>query len=509
MSDGYITDVVFTSTYNRIHNPIYLSYIANRHGAGRSFSSRFRYCDLGCGDGTTLNILASMFPKAEFTGVDLNEEHTRMARETAERAGLRNITFHNASFSEIAGLNVGKLDYISCMGVFSWISKRLQEDIFAFVTDHLADDGIFVVEYTTNPGKVQVDALWHLVRVTSSSATGGAADRARKGLQLIGELLEANADFFTQNPVARHVAKQLDDSNINNIAHNTLTDFKAMDHSSVAARMSARGFAYCGSGLLIDNYEPLVIPARFDDMLSGYEEEVVRETIKDFIVNRAVRYDMYQRNTSTADVSARFDGMCFYRSMLSDRSPGKMTFPSGASTDFSQAIYVRILAVVQGAPVCFEEICDTLTPGDQKNAIVASALDMLVAADILIPCVNDTRSPGSKLGIFELACGISKTIIENQTGLNRMLFLPSATLGQCVPISPVMCWFLWAQFVAGAGDMVAKILERFHSSQYPISIANQTVKDEAQMRYLLMQAEVSYSRQFLPWLSGMGVVVQS
>ena len=509
MSDGYLSDVVFTSTYNRIHNPVYLTYIANLHGAGRNFSARFGYCDLGCGDGTTLNILAAMFPKAEFTGVDLNEEHIRIARETAKRAGLRNITFHNASFSELAGLGVGKRDYISCLGAFSWISEQLQDDVLDFVSDRLSDNGIFVVEYTASPGKVQVDALWRLMRVTTAGAASGAAGRARKGLQLIGELLKANADFFTQNPVARHVAEQLDASGINNLAHNSLTDFKAMDHSSVAARLSARAFNYRGSGLLIDNFEPLTIPARFDDMLSGYDEEAVRETVKDFIVNRGVRYDMYQRTAATGDVTARYDGMCFCRSMLSDRSPGKMTFQSGMSVDFSQAIYARILTTVQGVPVCFEEIRDRLAPHVKSDAMVSSALDMLVAADILMPCTCDSRSIDSQASNMELAYRISMQLIEKHVGENNMVFIPSAIIGQCVPVSPVMCLFLWAQFVVRADDLVTKILERYASSQYPVTVANHMVKDEAQMRFLLTQAEVSYRRLFLPWLLGMGVVVKA
>lgn len=52
-----------------------------------------RVCDLGCGEGVALHLMAAAFPASRFTGIDMDPEVIRFARTAAREAGLDNVDF--------------------------------------------------------------------------------------------------------------------------------------------------------------------------------------------------------------------------------------------------------------------------------------------------------------------------------------------------------------------------------------------------------------------------------
>ncbi|GBC61208.1 class I SAM-dependent methyltransferase [Desulfonema ishimotonii] len=74
-----------------------------------------RVCDLGCGEGVALLLMAEAFPESRFTGIDLDEKALDMAREAAADEGLENIellTRDAALLETDTGLS-GAFDYIT------------------------------------------------------------------------------------------------------------------------------------------------------------------------------------------------------------------------------------------------------------------------------------------------------------------------------------------------------------------------------------------------------------
>jgi len=62
-----------------------------------------RVCDLGCGQGVDVNLMAAAFPKSTFTGIDNHAEAIETARRTATAAGLANTVFKNVDAARIDG----------------------------------------------------------------------------------------------------------------------------------------------------------------------------------------------------------------------------------------------------------------------------------------------------------------------------------------------------------------------------------------------------------------------
>ncbi len=62
-----------------------------------------RVCDLGCGHGIALNLMAEAFPKSLFTGIDNHEEAIKKARTAAKEIGLSNVEYHIMDAARIHG----------------------------------------------------------------------------------------------------------------------------------------------------------------------------------------------------------------------------------------------------------------------------------------------------------------------------------------------------------------------------------------------------------------------
>src|SRR5260221_7010890 len=60
-------------------------------------------CDVGCGQGHAINLMAKEFPKSRFTGLDFSEEGVAAATAEAKALGLTNATFEVKDAATIDG----------------------------------------------------------------------------------------------------------------------------------------------------------------------------------------------------------------------------------------------------------------------------------------------------------------------------------------------------------------------------------------------------------------------
>jgi len=101
---GYVTDTAYVHDFCRVQTPAILSLAALSKGVavpgGRG--EPLTYCDLGCGQGFTANLVAAANPQAEVFAADFNPTHIAGARALADAAGLKNVQFREAGFDEIS-----------------------------------------------------------------------------------------------------------------------------------------------------------------------------------------------------------------------------------------------------------------------------------------------------------------------------------------------------------------------------------------------------------------------
>ena len=97
-------------------------------------------CDVGCGQGHAINLMAKEFPNSRFTGLDFSEEGIATAQKEAAELGLTNTTFEVKDAAKLDGSR--KFDFIT---VFDAIHDQAKPDVvLKGIADSLKPGGVFL-----------------------------------------------------------------------------------------------------------------------------------------------------------------------------------------------------------------------------------------------------------------------------------------------------------------------------------------------------------------------------
>ena len=97
-------------------------------------------CDVGCGQGHAINLMAKEFPSSRFTGLDFSEEGIAVAQKEAAELGLTNTTFEVKDAAKLDGSK--KFDFIT---VFDAIHDQAKPDVvLKGIADSLKPGGVFL-----------------------------------------------------------------------------------------------------------------------------------------------------------------------------------------------------------------------------------------------------------------------------------------------------------------------------------------------------------------------------
>lgn len=77
--------------------------------------SGIRVCDLGCGEGVALMLMAEAFPKSQFIGIDISGEATQLAKRTAQERSISNVRFLQLDAASLA-------DYPEWKNTFDYVT---------------------------------------------------------------------------------------------------------------------------------------------------------------------------------------------------------------------------------------------------------------------------------------------------------------------------------------------------------------------------------------------------
>jgi len=102
-----------------------------------------RVCDIGCGEGVALLLMAAAFPQSSFVGIDIDWETLAVARKGANRLGLENVEFVLRDAAEASQDESwqARFDYITAFDAIHDQQQPLQ--VLQAVRQLLAADGWF------------------------------------------------------------------------------------------------------------------------------------------------------------------------------------------------------------------------------------------------------------------------------------------------------------------------------------------------------------------------------
>src|SRR5690554_933245 len=143
-SGGYVWDIEYQPGFYREQAPALLDLVCLLRGIEppSHAAGRFRYCELGCGTGLGINLLAAANPASEFVAVDFKPAHIARARSLADGAGLENVRFVESSFEDLAAeADDEPFDYVTLHGVWRWIAPAARAAITDFPRRRLRPGG--------------------------------------------------------------------------------------------------------------------------------------------------------------------------------------------------------------------------------------------------------------------------------------------------------------------------------------------------------------------------------
>ncbi|GAB6143092.1 class I SAM-dependent methyltransferase [Desulfocicer niacini] len=100
-------------------------------------------CDLGCGEGVALNLMARAFPQSRFAGIDNHEKALEAAQKDADKIGLDNVIYYLEDAARLLDdpRFAGRFDYICAFDAIHDQSKPLSA--LKSIRSMLAPGGIF------------------------------------------------------------------------------------------------------------------------------------------------------------------------------------------------------------------------------------------------------------------------------------------------------------------------------------------------------------------------------
>lgn len=295
-SDGYVTDVGYSYGYFYFLAPDYLRFLTLLGGSRAPSGPGLSYCELGCGQGYGLCVLAAANPDMTFHGYDFSPGMIAHASQLAADAALDNVTFEEASFEDMAEAPADRypdFDFIVLHGVYSWVSPFVRADIVRFIRRHLKPGGIVFVSYNAQPARGAQIPMQRLIMQHAKRITGRSDDKVRASLSFVNSLMDKNLGYFEAN---RFEPIDVTDDDLAYLTHEYIMDhWHPMFFSDVVSEMASAKLDFVSVACMADQTGAFTPPPDCTELSALHPDEIWRQLSRDIGMNRGFRRDIFQR----------------------------------------------------------------------------------------------------------------------------------------------------------------------------------------------------------------------
>src|SRR5262245_3604805 len=138
VSEFSYDELPYDGNVHPLAHPRRIAAMATLFGVPSADLRTARVLDIGCGRGDDLIPLAAAYPDADLVGIDLGNEHVRLAQETAVRLGLRNVRFARMDLNEAAQA-LRRFDYVVAHGLYSWVPPNVADALLQVCAELLTE----------------------------------------------------------------------------------------------------------------------------------------------------------------------------------------------------------------------------------------------------------------------------------------------------------------------------------------------------------------------------------
>lgn len=445
-SNGYVADLDYTYGFYRELTPALLAFGAFAKAKGAPDANQaLTFCELGCGQGLSVNILAAANPQIEFYATDFNPAQVAGARRLAAEAGLSNAHFYDHAFADFDAEPSlpAAFDIIALHGIYSWISPENRAHIVEFIRRRLKPGGIVYISYNTQPGWANAMPLRRLLVDHAATRTGPIAPRIDDAIGFVDEMVKIGAGYFTQNTAVGPRFDRLRTMSRNYLAHEYFNrDWTPFYFQDVAAELSGAKLTFVGSAHLLDHVDAISLTGDQGAWLASQADPVRREGLRDFIVNQQFRRDIFVKGPLSLSFHESREGWLDLRFALSTRREDVgLTIPGRfGEVKLQEESYIPLLDGFAKGPVQLRQLFATPQIAELGWARIMQAITVLVGAGHLQPCLSQ-KNEGKRR---ERTQALNKALIARAQSSGDIGFLASPVTGGGIQVARFEQLFLHA-----------------------------------------------------------------
>ncbi|KQP34945.1 methyltransferase regulatory domain-containing protein [Methylobacterium sp. Leaf100] len=444
---GYVADIGYTHGFYRELTPALLNFVMLTRGQrGPDLDGRAAYCELGCGQGVSTNLLAAANPNVDFHATDFNPAQIAGARALAAEAGTPNVHFYDHSFSELLHEPAlpAAFDVIALHGIYSWISPENRAHIVEFLRRRLKPGGIVYISYNTLPGWAAAMPLRRLLTDHAGTRTGPIIPRIDEAVAFAESMREAKASYFTQNPALAPRFEKMKGLPRSYLAHEYFNrDWTPFYVADVAAELAEAKLSYVGSAALLEGVDAINLTAEQQAILKACPDPVRRETLRDYMVNQQFRRDVYVKGALPHTVPSSRAIWTHLRFALSTPRADVALKVQGSlgEAQLQEEVYRPILDVLAKGPATVQAIFADPSVKALDWGKLMEAFGILVGSGHVQPC----PSPKDEAARAKRTKAFNAAVTKRAEATEELQFLASPVTGSGVPADRMAQLFLAAQ----------------------------------------------------------------
>ena len=504
---GYMTDIAYTYGYYPELNPlrVQLAFLS----AGLATPQAGTACELGFGQGLSVNAHAAASTTTWY-GTDFNPAHAAFARELAGVAGA-GAQLYDASFAEFCARDdLPDFDSIGLHGIWSWISDENRALIVDFVRRKLKVGGVLYISYNTLPGWAPMLPMRHLLSeyAQAMGAPGqGIVKRIDGAIAFAERLMETQPGYARAQPGVVERLKALKEQNRHYLAHEYFNrEWQPMPFAEMNRWLSGAKLSYACSAHFMDHLDAVNLTPQQQAFLHELADPVLRETVRDFMVNQQFRKDYWVRGARRLNAVEQAEQLRQQRLLLARPLAEvalKTQGPLGEAT-FAEAAYKPVLEALAGhTPQSLQQIAQAVAGAGLGFAQVLQAAVVLVGKGDVVPVM-----PGVPSAAVQAQCQrLNRDLMDRARSSADVSYLASPVTGGAVVVGRFQQLFLLARVRGGRGpadwaDFVWRTL-----AEQGLKLVKNGVQLETATENLaeLTQQAQDFAARWLPILQGLQV----
>ncbi len=502
---GYVTDTAYVHDFCRVQTPPMLALAALAGGvaaAGGSGESLI-YCDLGCGQGYTANLVAAANPAARVLGFDFNPSHIANARALADASGLRNVEFREASFAELpSDLRLPEFDVMCMHGVYSWVSADNRRALVSLIGKKLKPGGVLYVSYDCMPGWAGLVPLRRILARAFSPRPGLPSTAAlAQALAYSDGLRKAETRFHRMFPLVEAQIERLKKLPRAYLAHELLTrDWEAFSFGEVAEELAAAKLVYVGSAHLTDCVARVNFSEEQQKLLATIADPVLAEATRDMILARQFRRDVFIKGpVPLGETEARARWLNTRFALTTPGTVFDMTFDTAlGKLQLRPDVYGPLIEALGAGPMMLRELIDRLPAPRPGWVSLTDAIKVLVGRGDLQPCLP----PDGDAQRAAPARAFNAAVLARAAESTELGYLASPVTGGGVRVDRITQLFLRARH-EGIADPKPSLAERAEGAALTSPDGKLLPPDEA--RVVVQKEAARVERDVLPLLQHVGI----